>query len=656
MTSVRLSLGIFLVVVVSAGLVGAAVPPSVAHADEMTDPLLLEGEETSAEEAVLWDLVERQRYVKAREEAEKYLVEHPSSFVAHLVLAQAHHFGEANFPMALFHEMKALEWFEAEYGETPTGSQPWRWHARILTALQFTHGSLEHYDEQLVLMSRFNSLYTPQMKAELAWPLMKKRAFDEARLAAEDGLATGDPFQIERARNALCAIEFEAGDDATSYETCREAVQFARENFGSASAVDLGNFAEAARSVFRFDEAERLLMEATTSGLSWYGNPWLELSDLYMRAGRFAEALSALREVPHHRAARPAHVRDSDRNEARRSLAAFLVLMGRPDEAVRITDKALVFPDRRAHNSRDPEQDRSIVALLDRQARTMLAEITVEQASAEPFYGRWWAHAKATWLRFEAWMSGRLAARFLNDEQRLVGTFAIGTARSAVMAPWLMGDLVEVLGPGVVRAAVEQARLEDSRPGSDAYYEAVVAEVAWAQGHYEEAIRHAEQALDGLQPGDALLAERVRAIMASSLSDERQTTAIYEEVLNADPGLFRRLGWAIPVVVEHSDAEVDRDIATALGRSPRFRSNDEGMRVQVNGGQACLFGRTGTSWGCSASDFEEDETGRSYVQRAVDSFHEVLFSPRVDLSRIDINSLDGSNRVTRNPIDELLPQ
>jgi len=38
----------------------------------------------------------------------------------------------------------------------------------------------------------------------------------------------------------------------------------------------------------------------------------------------------------------------------------------------------------------------------------------------------------------------------------------------------------------------------------------------------------------------------------------------------------------------------------------------------------------------------------------VNSFHRAIFSPRVDLSRIDINSLDGSNRVTRNPLDALL--
>ena len=635
-------------------MMAVALCASLAGAEDMVAPLLLEGEEAEGEELALWELVERQRYVKAREDAEEYLAEHPNSYVAHLVLGMAQHYGEANFPKALFHETHALRLFEALEGAQPTPSQPWRWHARILVGLTRAHGDLEHYDEQLGLMYRYNELYTPQLKAELAWPLMKKRQFDEARLAAEDGLATEDPYQIERAKNALCAIEFEAGDDAKSYEVCADAVEYGSSHFGSATAVDLGNYAEAARAVFRFDEAERLLTEASKSGLSWYGNPWLELADLYMRAGRFAEALSALREVPRHRASRPAHVRDSDRNEARRSLAAFLLLMGRPDEALRITDKAAVLPDRRAHNSRDPQQDRSIVALLDRQARLTLAEMTVERATAKPFYLRWWARGEALWLRFEAWMSARQVARFLDDEARLVGTFAIGTARSAVMPPWLLGELIGALGPGVVRAAIADVAKEDPRRGATAYYGAVLAEVSLAQRDYEQATEHAQQALKGLQPGDALLRQRVVAVLASSLSDPRETTALYEEVLAADPGLFRRLGWALPVEVQSSNTEIDRALAKAVMRSPRFERSSNGLRIQVDGAQICLFGRTGTAWGCSEAELAENETGDSYAQRIVDSFHDEIFSPRVDLSRIDINSLDGSNRVTRNPLDMLL--
>lgn len=627
---------------------------SRAAADEMVPPLLLEGEEAEVEELALWELVERERYVKAREEAEKYLLEHPSSYVAHLALGMAQHYGEANFPKALFHETRALDLFEAAEGVQPTPSQPWRWHARILIGLTRAHGDLEHYDEQLAFMYRYNELYTPQLKAELAWPLMKKREFEKARLAVEEGLATGDPYQVERAKNALCAIEYEAGDDEKSYEVCADAVEYGREHFGSATAVDLGNFAEAARSVFRFDEAERLLMEASKGGLSWYGNPWLELADLYMRAGRFAEALSALREVPRHRATRPAHVRDSDRNEARRSLAAFLLLMGRPDEALRITDKAAVLPDRRAHNSRDPEQDRSIVALLDRQARLTLAELTVERAAARPFYSRLWARGQALWLRFQAWMSARQAARFLDDEARLVGTFALGTARSAVMPPWLLGELIGALGPGVVRAAVTEMRTEDPRPGAAAYYDAVLAEVSLAQHEYDQAIEQAERALRKLQPGDALLRERVRAVFAKALSDPRQTTSFYEEILGVDPGLFRRLGWALPAEVESSDAEIDRSLGRAVMRSPRFEQSSNGLRIQIDGARICLFGRSGAAWGCSVAELQEDEAEESYAQRIVDSFHAAIFSPRVDLSRIDINSLDGSNRVTRNPLDMLL--
>lgn len=633
--------------------IAATLAAPVADADDIAVPILLDGEQAEVEELYLWELVERERYVKAREEAEKYLSDHPRSYVAHLVLGLAHHYGEANFPKALFHVSRALELFEASEGMEPTQSQPWRWHARILVALTRAHGDLEHYDQQLATMHRYNELYTPQLKAELAWPLMKKREFDQARRAAEQGLETGDPHQIERAKNALCAIEFEAGDDVKSYEACADAVEYGRSHFGSPTAVDLGNFAEAARSVFRFDEAERLLMEASKSGLSWYGNPWLELGDLYMRAGRFAEALSALREVPRHRASRPAHVRDSDRNEARRSLAAFLLLMARPEEALDITDKASVLPDRRAHNSRDPEQDRSIVALLDRRARLMLAEMKIERAVAEPLHRRWWARAEALWLRFEAWMSARQAARFLDDETRLVGTFAIGTARSAVMPPWLLGELIGTLGPGVVRAAVERAAREDSRAGAPPYYQAVLAEVALDQRAYPETIEHAQRALEGLQPGDALLRERVRAVLGAALSDPREATALYEEVLAIDPGLFRRLGWALPASIESSDAELDRDLARAIMRSPRFEESADGLRVRIEGGRICLFGRTGSIWGCGEADPAEDETARSYTQRIVDAFHQEVFSPRIDLSRIDINSLDGSNRVTRNPLDIL---
>lgn len=625
---------------------------ATARGEEMLGDFPVQGEAATPDELSLWRLVEEQRYVKARDDAEKFLAAHPDSFVAELTLGLAHHYGEANFPKALFHTTRSLELFEQEYGALPGMGQPWRWHARMLSELASVHGDLEHYQEQLRAMARYNERYRPEFKAERAWPLMKLRRFAEARLAAQDGLTSSDPFQIERALNALCAIEFEAGNDTTSYDTCKRAVDQSRDSQRSPTSVDLSNHAEAARSLFRFDETERLLIEATRADNSWYGNPWLDLADLYMRESRFAEALGALRKVPEHRSARPPHVQDSDRNESRRSLTAFLLLMGRPDEALRITDKALVLPDRRSHNSRDPAQDRSVVALLDRRARFMAAEVLLEQAASRAFYARWWALLRASALRFEGWMSGRQAARFLADEGRLVGTFAIGTARSAVMPPWFLGDLVDVLGEGVVLEAVARAQADDKREGADAYYAAIKAEAALAHADAEAVSRYAAISLAGLGPGEALLRARVQALLAEAYRRDGTPTALYDDVLQKDPCVFRRLRFRIPVQIRAGDLEVDHRIASALRHSPRFVETDGGLTVQVNNGRACLLGVTGTAWGCSDIPAEA-ETANAHVQAVVDSFHQNIFAPRIDLTQVDINSLDGSNRVSRSPLKTL---
>jgi hypothetical protein len=57
---------------------------------------------------------------------------------------------------------------------------------------------------------------------------MKLGRFEEARMSARQGIASGDPEQIRIALNALCAIEFEAGNDRASYSACRQALDYGR--------------------------------------------------------------------------------------------------------------------------------------------------------------------------------------------------------------------------------------------------------------------------------------------------------------------------------------------------------------------------------------------------------------------------------------------
>ena len=620
-----------------------------------------EGEEGTPDEREAWRLASTGRHIKARELAERVVEADPSSYVGHFVLGFVQHYAEANFPRALFHLDEAARLYRAEHGEPPAPGSPWRWHARILRELAFTHGDLEHHAEKVRYIAEYNEHYDPKMLAEQSWPLMKMGKHAEARAAARMGLAEGSPRQVEIALNALCAIEFEAGNDGASYEACRQALDFGRAQPGGPNAVDLTNFSEAARSLFKLDEAERIALEATEAQVAWYGNPWLELAELYTREGRFGEALHALEEVPKYRAKRPPHVRDADRNEGRRALSAFFVVAGRPADALDITQKALVAPDRRAHNSRDPNQDLAIAALLDRRARLMRAEMHDEEAAGRPFWenlGRSW---HAAWLRIQAWTSGRQAAKLLADDERFVGTFKIGTAKSAILPPWLAGELVEVAGPGVVREAVRRARASDERDDAGAYYDAFAAEAALASGDQERAIELAARSLGRLGPAEALLRARVLAISAEAhrrRGDLARALPRYEQAWEIDPGVLRRMGFEVPVRIERGRGEIAEDVADALASSPRFDEGEEGLTLRVTadatGGEVCLLGPSGSVLGCGDAQAEQAESPSDFAARLADRFHRRAFAPRVDLSVSDVNSLDGSNTSDRDALDEVL--
>lgn len=615
----------------------------------------------SADELRAWAHLQEEQPIQAREVAENVLRSNPGSFIAHYVLGRVHHYNEASYPRALHHHNLAMAAFEAQFGPQPPPTAPWRWHARILRELIATHNDLEQFRDRIRLSLRYNELYEPDYVAEQAWPLMKLGDYEGARRAAAAGLATGEPWQTEVALNALCAIEFEAGNDGASYEACRAALENARNRPRDVGTVDLTNFAEAARSVFDFEDAERILLEATEADVAWFGNPWLDLAELYLRGGRYSEALSALRRIAPYRASRPPHLRDADRNESQRALAAFYLAVGQTEEALRITSMAMHTPDRRAHNSRDPAQDRAIVALLDRRVRRVTATELEEQAAAAGFFESIPLHLEAMWQRFEGWRSGRQALQALDTDERLIGFLRVGTSRSAIVPPWLLGDLAEVTGTGILLDAVRRARAMDERPHSGAYYDAIAGECHLVAGDVMSAKRLLEQSVASLQDGETLLRARGSALLAESFRQTGQMSqamAIYDRVLQKDPGAFRRLDLPIPVRITTAGDEIAGQLAVAFDHSPRFTTHSEGFELHIDGSSAnievCLIGPNNAVFGCSSASPEADETTDNFALRAASAAHTEIFAPRVDLSQADIGSLDGSNYPSRNPLDTLL--
>ena len=652
-----------LALALASGLVCAALGIGGGVGVDAQDPFAVAepGAPGEPDELVAWQLVRAKKLVEAREAAQEILDARPDSALGHFVLAHAYHYGEANFPRALHHAEQALALFEAEYGSPPPPTVE-LWHRRMIYELAQAHADLDHYPEQLAWYARFDELYDPDTLAARAWPLMKLRRFEDARTAARDGLESGIDFQVEIALNALCAIEFEAGDDDASYAACRQALEHARNSPQGANAVDLTNFAEAARAAFQLDEAEEVLLEAAEAPVAWYGNPWLELGDLYTRGARFAEALQALQRVPGYRAQRPPHVQDADRNEGRRALAGFFLAVGRYADAREITEKALVMPDRRSHNSRDPYQDRAVVALIDRAAVRGLAAEAREEAAALGLWERSRAWLEAAEQRFGGWMSGRQAVQLLADDGRLVGTFQIGTSRAAIVPPWIVGELVDVAGAAVVDEATRLARERDGRQAAGPYYDAFQAEAAWREGDEDRAIELAERSASRLADGEAMLRARGDAIHAAALLERDGAAAampLFERVLQKDPGVLRRLAIALPVRVDGTGDSLAEAVADGVERSPRFDADDEGFRVSLTpvgaSVEVCLLSATDARLGCSAAaDPDVNDAEDTRARAVLDAFHQAVFAPRVDLSQGDMGSLDGSMRSTRDPMDGLL--
>jgi hypothetical protein len=242
----------------------------------------------------------------------------------------------------------------------------------------------------------------------------------------------------------------------------------------------------------------------------------------------------------------------------------------------------------------------------------------------------------------------------------LIGSFRIGASSAAIMPPWLLGEFCEVLGPGVVHEAVVKARQNDKRPGAAAYYDAVAAEVALASGTEHDAIALADRALAGLGPSEVLLQARVMAVAAEAareLSQMPAARARYGAAFQRDPGVFRRLEVPVPVEIRASGGEVAGDVAAMLSRSPRFTETDGGLNlsVQVDGGGArvCLSGDQAQQIACAEFEAKALKKGERYAQRIAEEAQKQLFSPRIDLTQMDINSLDGQNLSGRDALETL---
>ena len=615
---------------------------------------------TDGDESEALRAVQEGRFVRARELAEHTLAKNPRSAVGELVLGRALHDGEGNTPLALVHFRRALALTETPGGVARPGTE--RWHREALYHLMWASSDLGRFEQTLDYAARVRALYDPELHGLDVWPLMKLGREEEARAAAARALATGDPLEEVIGRNGLCALD--------GYPACVAVLEAVR-RFDLPAGLALRNAAVAAQDAGRFDEAERLLLESTRVA-DEEANPWRDLAALYAAEGRVGEAVAAARAMALAVRAAPRRVQQYTRAQALFTSSQVLLLAGHPDRALAAVGHALDEPDRAAHWSGSEEATIAESALLERVIRATLAELLEERADVCGWSAAFTARPAAAGQRLRAWYAGRRVVPVLLAGGLEATNESTAAAPQLAAPPWLQLDAVALLGPAAVRPLVDRWLREPLEPPAGqplelraAYLAALGAEAVCLAGDDAGCIAEGASARARLPAAEVLLRVRLAARMASAawrLGQAGEAAALFEEVLDHDPGVLRRLGLALPARLRPGgDPAIRRAAGRALG-SARFENDGVApFSVGDAGGRLCLLARGEAVLACAtpADAAAIEGCGDDPAAKLAAALLDAAFAPRLEMSQQDLTTLDGTavaeRRVDPRALELLAP-
>lgn len=625
----------------------------------------------SADEQVAMRSLENDKYIRAREQATKVLKDNPGSFIAHWVLARVFHVEEGNLPRALFLLRQARDMFEQEWGTRPSSAAAESWHRKLLMEETWIVGEMDRPLERIALIDAYNEIYTPKREDLKMWPLMKLRRFDEARALGRT-LIRSDSFN-ERVRgwNGLLATEAEALDRKATYKAGIDAVNGTQRR----SCVILSNASESALAVYKFDAAESLGKEALKATEDCSNTPYARLAMVYLVTGEFQSTVSAIKEV------RKAPILTRYRQQFDMSnkalLADLLFSLGKFEEAERLARQMYRTPDRGGMTSASSTDVKLAYAMTYSQVLTARLHQLQERVSARGWVDSFDHNAEALKLWIERWKVNRDVARLGSESE------ALATALRPFLRPLLPfahPAMADAVGRGVVEKAVRAARkAELESEASQGYLDSVEGWLAFQDGDAERATRLGLSALKRLPRRANLVRWRLQgwlAVALAGLDRNDEAKAAWTVVLNKQPSVLRQLGLRLPVVIEADDSDLAQDVAELLEDSPRLQVVDTGAAADLGfvvnvterdgRGRVCLSDRQGYRFGCAeAKDEPMTADGEANVVGAgpqggmsgasdvdaeplppevllADAFHDGIFSPKIELTQSDINSLDGS--------------
>lgn len=601
----------------------------------------------------------QQKFVRLREISHKLLDKYPDRPGPYYFYGYSLHHSEGDLPRARFYLEKAIEVFEKNYGKKPTSSTPWGWYDRTLLELEQVQGEMDDYQAQIDSIEKLDSLFLhmygrrlPPLRAYIAWPMMKLDREQQARKELNSISMYQDEPTKAAYLNSLGALEMETNHPQACYQTFSELVQTIRRRHWQMTCTSLRNAGEAAATVGKFDEAEKYFLEASDYfDPQGYSNPWWDLGTLYLGQARFPEAISALKKTMAWTAASQPHIAQQSWAADRQLCCEVLLQLGMTEEALQIAEMFVEQPDRKGGDSVAKDQTQAANLLIYREA-LLARQAGCREQMCWTTGSEWWKLlGQQHNLGWKAYFAGRRATAIMIEHDRLHSSLRWALAHGTVSIPnFSRPELVKLYGPGVVLTAIEEQNNTkwDGKEFEQPYLASLVGEAQALSGQDQAALKTLSEAVDKLPKSEALLKLRLQARIAQiqeRQGDSQGAYKSYQLIMDLAPSMLRTLDISLPVQISASSDAMLESCASMLEASPRFHSDNQGLKIQLSSTgselQARLLGLDGSQISTAQVKVlkDPDQTAKDLAAEV----HARFFAPKVDLAQIDIKSLEGSN-------------
>ena len=601
------------------------------------------------------DAVDSKKWATARELAQKLLDRVPDDFFGRYAMAMVYYHGDGDLPHALAIVRSLLDWIEINYS---TSRDYWKlklvgvpflsdksaseWYRKLLWLKAILENAMDKNQEYLQTIEDLSFLYPNSVSPVYkVWPLIKLNRFSEAISIAKSFIDSHDYTTRIKAYNGLVVAYSEMGlvEDAIQWGLRGESV------LDPESEVIYCNIAGNAIAAMMYEKVpEYVDMAVNAPNQDCPSSPYKHLFMLYLIEGKFTLAVSAFKEIMEEGLTPEFKVQEEPLY--RRMVAQLFLLLGSWKLALQRMRLVYNAPSRLGYTSSRQWMDVIQTDTIYWSAINSAIEGKLEEWAAEGLTSGVFRRLKELGeLELLKWRLKREVAKALSKKKHIDLFFSrVGPSMTSFFA----GELVRILGPGI---ALEIARQKAERvPQRFRWnYDIMEAEALYWKGEMEEAIRALQHALKTTPREEVLARYRLKALLsraASRLGYEDVAFKYQVDVLTHLGSIFRILGLKVPVSIEPAGEGHSKTIADRLSRSPRFLVEDDApLIVRIQGSDAsdlsvCLLTREGTVIRCAYP--KSKWKGRDVVSRLIKEFHALVFAPPIDMTQVELNSLDGS--------------